>query len=255
MVSLAHSPQNDHRHHDFMLDVGKAGRAAASGKDALPGLGVAIVTASASGVIDTVKDKHGKGIDDAKLIYERYMEEFSEKAVHEHSTNGVKANTSKTRKLIEFGAMSCNPEDVLRRAIELRAAMEAAEEKVKPAYASYVDVARAQLDNPDSPLSDDQIKEALRKPDPKEKTSLWVIEKMLEDCEGLITGDKWPGLKDQSEPVLAVRELLKDYSALLTLTAKREKLRADAAELGEALVEREPEQQEPTSEVPQEIAA
>lgn len=215
-TSLAHSPQNDTRYDDLVKEVAALGRDAASGKDSLPKLAHRLVRAAHEGVISTQVGQDG--LDDAHRLYTSYAEKQSKTAIHEHTAGGFKANVSKMRKLIEMGSMPIiDPVDVMNRTVGIRQKMQEADEATKPAYASYVDVAREQLANPGRALTDDEIKGVCAKPAPAEKT----VDKILKDChkklERLITGEG--GLKDQSEQVIAAEEALRTRLAAFAMEA------------------------------------
>jgi hypothetical protein len=206
MSSLAHDTTNDQRLNDMMKEVRAFGRDAAEGKDSLPKLAHKVVRAAHEGIIDTNKDADNK--DAAWNIYTAYAEEMSKKAMHEHTEAGAKANASKLRKLIEMGMMPIiDPVDVMNRAHVIRDTMRKAGNDLKPAYASYVDIAREQLDNPGCTLTDDQIKACVSKVAPKEKTAEIILKDIHKKLEKLITGDG--GIKDQSPETVQAEELIR----------------------------------------------
>lgn len=180
-------------------DVTTLGNDAAEGKDALPKLAVRVVRAANDGIISADKAKKG-GKDDATLIYEQYVNAESKAALHEMTDAGRKANVSKMRKLIEFGAyVNADAVDVLDRAVRLRHEMAEAELPVQSAYPAYVSVARAQLDA-DRDLDDDAIKSAMGKKPPKDKEVLDQLKKAQKILDDLILGKN--GLTDQSDEVV-----------------------------------------------------
>jgi len=208
--SLAHSPNNDHRRDDLVKEVRSLGAAAAAGGDSLPMLAHHVVRAAQEGIITTVKDTDGK--DDAHKLYAEYAATQSKKAVHTHTDGGTKANVSKLRKLIEFGEMPIiDPVDVMNRTKAIRDELHDKEIKLRPVYASYVEVAREQLDNPGVALSDEQIKECVSKPEAAEKTLEKELSSIHKRLEKLVTGEG--GLKDQSSEIIQAEEMLRSRLA------------------------------------------
>lgn len=212
--------QNDTRFDDFMSDVRQFGRNAAEGKDALPMLAARVVAAANDGVIDLDKDKHGDGVDDAAFLYAEYSKSEAKKSVHEMTDGGKKANVSKLRQIIKFGGMTtCDPVDVFNRTVIKRKKMVAADQKVKPAYASYVDVARAQLDL-DRDMSDDEIAATITRKGPEPKDLEKILRPIEKALEGVISGENKHGVKDQSPEVITAFEQIR--SRLAALIAVRE---------------------------------
>jgi len=208
MSNLAHSPQNDHRFDDALKVARKLGTDLANGTDALPKLAHEVVRWANDGTIEVGKVGKG-GRDNVATIYENYVAEASKKAVHEHSANGTKANVSKLRKIAEFGAMPIiDPVEIINRADMRRDALRKQEAKLKPAYASYVDIARAQLDSPGRALTDAELDSLVLKGDKEPSTLDKEWERINKRVEKLITGENADGLKDQSTEALLVHEAL-----------------------------------------------
>lgn len=202
----------------FQATVRSLGSASGEGASALPRLALTVVRAAADGLISTDKPKNGSK-DDATLIYEAYTAADSKKA--EHTLGGAKANASKLRQLIALGSMTtCDGVEVADRAISLHKEMVAAELKPKPVYAGLVDVARAQTES-DTPLTDDQVKEALTKT-PAEKTVEKEWQRALKIVEGLITGENPAGLKDQSAEAIEIQEKMGAYVKAFGIAADHE---------------------------------
>ncbi|MGE0677786.1 hypothetical protein [Pseudolabrys sp.] len=235
MVSLKHSTQNDTRLRDFMSDVREFGRQSAQGRDALPMLAVAAVRAAHEGVISL--DKDSEGIDDAKRMFDEYTKAEGAKAVHERTAGGMRANVSKLRKLVQMGTLTyCDPVDVLNRAVIMRRETLAADPKsaVKPAYAFYVDTARAQIEQ-DSALTDDQLKAVMAKPEGAEKTVEGQLERAKKILDDLISGEN--GLTDKSPEVMAAHEQITSRIGQIMALKDRQALLDKAAELGLTVVD------------------
>lgn len=230
MTSLAHNTNNDTRLSDLMTEVREFGRESAEGKDALPKLALRVVRAAADGVLTLDKDKDG--LDDAARVYDEYAKAESKKAVHDHTANGKKANVSKLRSLVKMGAMTtCDPVDVLNRAHVARQAMIAADEKVRPAYAAFVTIAREQLDK-DVDLDDDTLKACIVKPATKSRELEQELESIQKRLEKLISGENSSGLKDQSPEVIEAHSLIGTRLAALIRKSDEEAALAKLREIG-----------------------
>lgn len=226
MTNLAHSPVNDQRFDDLMKEIKGFGRDAAQGKDSLPKLAHKVVRAASDGIIDTNKDQ--QGTDAAARIYSAYAAEQSAKSIHDHTESGIKANASKLRKLIEMGVMPIiDPVDVMNRAYSIRDGLHKAGEDLKPAYASYVDVARAQLDSPGRALSDDEIKAAVSKVVKPDKTAEDILKEIHGKMEKLITKRL-----DQSPELVQAEELIRTRLAALMTAREAAEFAIEAAKRG-----------------------
>jgi hypothetical protein len=235
--NTAFAGQNDFRFDDAIKFVRSLGEQAAQGVDSLPKFGCYVVKCANEGIFDLTKNKHGEGVDDARKIYEAYLEEMSSKAVHDHSAAGKKANSSKVRKLIEFGCGTrYDPVEVLDRTMQQHQEAQANKVKVKAPYAAYVDVARAQIAS-DSELTDDQIMEAIRKPEGDDKELIDEINAIVKKLGTLIEGKN--GLKCQEQPVIDAHDMLREFAGTLALKKKADEQLAKYNEL-KALIEGSP---------------
>ncbi len=235
MTSLAHNTTNDTRHADFMSTVRELGRDAAAGKDSLPNLAIAFARAVSDGVIDLTKDTTGR--DGAARVFEAYAQAEGRKAVHDRTENGLKANVSKLRKV---GEAANNPKydfvDVLNRAHTIRQQAKTDDIDVKPAYAAFVDVAREQLKLDDA-MDDAMLFATVTKTtNAKEVTLEGELKKVAKSLENIISGEKWPGIKDQSPEVLAAAEQINSRLAALMVAAQEAE---DEEKLAEILARKE----------------
>jgi hypothetical protein len=223
--------KNDNRFSELMKKVTKFGEESSLGRDSLPKLAHAVVAAAADGVLDLeTKDKSGN--DCAAQIYDKYLTAESKKAIHEHSEGGKKANVSKLRQLITVGcSTTVDAVDLFQRAFKAREAMQADDNKVKPAYPFYIDVARAQIGEPKSALSDRQLERLACKDAPKEKTVEGELKRALKILEDLVTGEGKVD-QDKSELTEAAFNAVKERLAIFATMALRRKLEQDAAKLG-----------------------
>lgn len=219
MSNLAHDTTNDTRLSDFMSVVHELGREAASGKDSLPNLAISFVRAVADGVIDMSKDASGD--DGAARVFKAYATAEGKKAIHDRTENGLKANVSKLRQLGNFaGNPKWDAVDVLNRAIVVRNTARDDELDVKPAYAAFVDVAREQLKHDDA-LSDDMLRDVVLKSiNSREVTLEGELKKIAKHLENVISGEKWPGVQDQSPEVLAAAEQINARLAAMMTKAQ-----------------------------------
>ncbi len=214
---------NDKRLEDGVKVIRELGRDSALGKDSLPKLAFKLTELAADGVIDLEKkyseptaDGGTRDYDDAEFLFTEYSKAEGKKAVHERSGGGLKANISKARQFIEFGSMTtCDPMDVLERAVKVRKTMQEAGTKTKSAYAAYVDVARFQK-GIDVDATDEQLEGVIRKPEAAAPEVEKILRGVMKKLEDLIAGEK--GVQDQSELVdtafQAVRDRLAEIDAV-----------------------------------------
>lgn len=223
--------KNDKRFSELKKQVIKFGEEASLGRDSLPKLAHAVVKAAADGVLD-LESKDAKGNDIAHQLYEAYAAAESKKAVHEHSAGGKKANVSKLRKLIEMGAMTTiDAVEVMQAAFQAREDMMADDQKVKPAYPFYVEVAREQLKS-DKPMTKKELEDLVLKDAPNEKTVEGELKRALKILEGLVTGENRDKIKDDDALTEAAFHAVKERLDNMATLAMRNKLMAQAAALG-----------------------
>lgn len=162
--------KNDTRLDDLRTQVREYGRDSASGRDAKPKLALTIVRAAFDGII---------GPDDAEMIYNEYATAESKKSIHDHSAGGIKANVSKLRQIISVGCLpAIDGVVLLDKVTDMRTELRAQDAKLKGAFDTFVDIARAQLKSPDSELDDDVIRDLCVKGETAPKD---LIQKLAED--------------------------------------------------------------------------
>jgi hypothetical protein len=228
MTSLAHSPTNDTRMNDLIKEVRALGADKAAGGDALPAFAFRLAYAAADGVISTQEDPNGD--DDAKRLYAEFTKTWSKKAIHEHTDGGTKANVSKARQIIKAAAKpTCDFPNTLQKVKTKREELDAADVKVKAAYAAYVDAARKQCTQDDD-LSDAQIEEVCRKKESEDPTVEKILEGIAKKLEKLVTGEGGPK-DDAADTMEAYQAVRRRIAALLHKADMAEKL-AGAVELG-----------------------
>lgn len=228
---LSHSPTNDTRLQEFMAETRELGRQMSQGKDSLPNWAIKLAYAAADGVIDLTPDKHGE--DDVSRAYKSFVEAASKKAVHEHTTNGVKANVSKARQIAKAAQKpSCDFVESMKGLLDKRQELIQAKEDVRSAYPAIVHAARTQ-NGQDDDLTPAQIDESIRKPqapDPDLEKVLGRIEKQLAD---VISGEK--GVKCDDDRILKAHELVRDQ--LATLVHDREVAEVEEKAIALGLIE------------------
>lgn len=166
--------KNDTRLDDLRSQVREYGRDSAQGRDAKPKLALAVVRAAFDNVIAP---------DDAEMLYNEYALAESKKSIHDHSAGGVKANVSKLRQIISLGHLpAVDGVALLDKVTDMRIELRAQEAKLKGAFDTFVDIARAQLKSPDTELDDDAVRDLCVKADAAPKD---LIQKLAEDYKRL----------------------------------------------------------------------
>lgn len=137
--------KNDTRFDDACQAYFELGADAANGKESLPRFGLKLVRDAADSII-----KPGQ----AQVAYECYLRGYSTKELHEHTKNGLAANVSKVKRIIELGCLPhVDGVGVLDMVVDVRREMKARGVKVKGAYKAFVEAARAQCADPENQLS------------------------------------------------------------------------------------------------------
>lgn len=221
---------NDNRLSDLMSDVREMGREMQAGKDSLPNLALKVARAVEDGVISTEKDKDG--VDDAQRVYGEFVKAASKKAVHEHTTSGVKANTSKLRQIMLAASKPTLQNgfyDALKRVVEARKAAIAKEEKVQGAYPAFVAAARLQVEQDDD-LTDAQIGELIKKPEAEAPDLEKMLEAVHKKLSNIVEGKD--GVKCTDPEVVQARELIGSKLAALIVQRETNETLEKAAALG-----------------------
>jgi hypothetical protein len=209
---------NDTRLADGVKFIRELGKDAALGKDSLPKLAFQITKMSAEGVIDLEKkwespEVNAKGgkimMDDAEYLFNEYSKAEGKRAIHERTLGGQKANVSKLRQFVAFGALTtCDAQSVLERSAAIRKQMIVDSKKVKSAYAAYVDVAREQQKH-DADLTDDQLEGVITKPEKASPELRKLLDSMYKKLEKLYT-DGIEGVQDQSDHIKTAADAIRD---------------------------------------------
>ena len=225
MSTLIHNTQNDTRNAEFEAFVREKGREDALGKDALPGLAVGFVRAVYDEVIDPAKDKNGE--DAATRTFKLYAASSGKKAFHDRSHASQKVQISKFKQLEKAANMQSKWDfvDVLNRGVTIRQKAMDDEIEVKAPFPAYVDLAREQLKLDDA-MTDDMIFATVTKSESTREVTLeGQLKKAAKILEDIITGEKHPGVQDQSPEVLIAAELLNArINGIVTLRTQAEAL-------------------------------
>lgn len=230
--------QNDQRFNDFLKEAGELARTHAEGGRSLAILYGRLIQQAAYGVVDTQKDKHGKGIDDAALVYDHYAKNYVKKAGAGQTADSIKAQKSKMRLPIKLGEMTTigDPTHQLDRFVqEYKRQAELDNKSVRPESAALLAWAKMQLDNSDQPLSDDMIAECVAKTQKEDPTAEEYFEAVRKRIEKAINGEA--GFKTDDPRVLAAHEQLRSFITTLCVQREQAELLAKAAELGMVLTQ------------------
>jgi hypothetical protein len=234
MTEVTHG-QNDNRFKDLLSDVREDARNKANADRSKARLAGKVVRATLDGIIDSVPDKHGKGVDDAKMLYDEFIKAYSAKDPNAHSPKGITVQTSRLRKFVKFGEMtSLDPWTEFQRWAEAYRNKRAVNEgkDVRPEFEALYSCIGEQFKHSDTPLSDDEIADCCNKPAPADVELEDVLTRMCKELEGIITGENKKGLKDQHEQTIAAHAAIRERLAALTLAKAQEELLAKAAALG-----------------------
>jgi len=221
MSTLAHDTQNDTRQAEFHAFVREKGRAAADGKEALPGLAIGFVRAVYDGIEDPAKDKNGE--DAATRMFKMYAASEGKKAFHDRSHASQKVQISKFKQLQNAAS---NPKfdfvDVLNRAVVIRQKAIDDEIEVKSPFPAYVDVAREQL-KLDDEMDDAMIFATVTKSESTREVTLeGQLKKAAKILDDLITGEKHPGVQDNSQEVMVAAEQLNARLNAMMITKQQQ---------------------------------
>lgn len=142
MATLAHNTQNDTRLKDMLARVRKLGEDAGKGKDAREKLALELVRGAQDGFV---------GEDDLENVLTEYIDAESKKAIHNHKADSLKVLKSKCNALLKAAALykgdnsPVNFAHTLDKLVQtIRPDLRKAEKKLKPAFESYVAIAREQ---------------------------------------------------------------------------------------------------------------
>lgn len=200
---------------------------------ARPKLAIALVGAASIGLI---------GEADVEARYDAYLagrEKAQSKtllAAGVDDGNGKKANVSKCRQLVRMAMLPLdNGPDLIDRTTNLRGNMVGGDEKIEAPFDAFLKVARAQIAQPDEPLSDDQIMAEVRKPVAKDKSEVEQLIKAYNAARKLADTVPMP----QTEAAVdAYRDAIVEAGGEVPLTKEEKEMAAfyaKAASMGFAI--------------------
>lgn len=231
VTTQADAAKNDTRLDDFETFVKDQGKAWAAGDDAMPAFAVGFIRAVYDSVIDVNKDANGD--DAAARYFKKLCAVKGKKAFHDRTEQSIKSQGSKVRQLQKAAS---NPKwdfvDVNNRGITIRQQAIKDGIEVKSPFPAMVDLAREQLKYDDE-LDDAMIFAVVTKTEvTKEVTLEGQLKKAAKILEDIITGEKYPGVHDNSPEVhVASEQLTARLNDIVSLRVKEEAL-AKASDLG-----------------------
>jgi len=224
MTNLSHDTANDTRLADANKLLRKLGVESAHSALAKPKMALAIVQARADGVID---DDAGASTYDTYLEGRRSVLAKSQLGAGAEDAGGsYKSNVSKNTQLIKAAALpDVDFVDILTRATAIREGLIKADEKCKPVFDAYVDLARAQIKQPDTSLGDDEITEVVRKKEAAEKDA---IAKLVDTYKRVYKQAEEYKLEPLLAAVQSVGEAIAELGGEVPAMTKEEKERVSA---------------------------
>lgn len=208
---------------DLNSQLRELGRDSVASALAKPRMAVAITRAAADGII---------GESDAAATYEQYLQGRqyaigrNTMAQGDEDKGSVKANTSKNLQLIKLGLLpKVDGPALLDRVTDLRTAAIGGDVKIKPTFDCYVDAARAQLAQPTEELTDEQVNQLIRKPEPKNKD---IIDKLIEDYKRLSKRYEELPSPGVEAAIHGIADAIKEAGGELPPLTKEEKKAAEA---------------------------
>lgn len=198
---------------------------------ARPKLGIAIVEAAASGLIDE---------DDVEARYDAYLAGQTKRqasnllAAGVGDGNGKKANVSKLRQLAKMAMLpGIDGPALIDRAVTLRGDMVGGEDKIEAPYDMMVKVARAQIASPDHELTESEIADCIRKAVPADKT---LMDKLVREYKALAKLHEEAKLPGTEAAMTSIGDAIVELGGELPAMTKEEKamaaFMAQAAKMG-----------------------
>lgn len=139
--------KNDHRWDDYLSDVRKFAQDSGNGRLSRLRIALRTINAAYDGVLDTVKDKHGKGLDDAAFIYAAVSKE--EAQIGTHNGKSVAAQASKIRACVKLGGWTRGgvgqPISNVNFLVERHKALKSTGQDVKDCYEAVLKYASVQI--------------------------------------------------------------------------------------------------------------
>lgn len=224
---------NDQRLNEVFKQAGKFGREAGQGVDALPKLGIVMVTASMDGVFS---DADGKDIDKeiVRKIYKRFVRDFGKKRQHDQSVDSENTQVAKLNVFKKLGAQKeFNGEDIMSRIIELYKEL-AGTTKPKSVYDAYVSAGRVAVKSAKQKATptDEELKSAMVKAERKTKQLADIVRSIHDALDNLITGNRKDDVSCDAQEVVDARNSLKAWLTLAQRELDLERVEAEMIRLG-----------------------
>ena len=160
---------NDTRFEDTLKRARALGAESVKGEASKPNHALELVRGIADDVLDT-QDKIDEHFD---VYMDSRSKAVAKNPLLQGNPGSDKAQRSKQKQIAEMAKLpAIDAVELLAEVNDRRAALIAGEEKVKPSYDAYVDVARAQLKQPLEQITGDAIDAIIKKAEPKEKDML-----------------------------------------------------------------------------------
>lgn len=160
---------NDTRFEDLIKRARALGTESVKGEASKPNHALELVRGIADDVLDT-QDKIDEHFD---VYMDSRTKAVAKNPLLQGNSGSDKAQRSKQKQIAEMAKLpAIDAVELLAEVNDRRAALIAGEVKVKPAYDSYVDVARAQLKQPLEQITGDALDAIIKKAEAKEKDTL-----------------------------------------------------------------------------------
>jgi hypothetical protein len=206
------------------LDKEMAKLGAESVNIARPKLAITLVKAAAEGSIDE---------DDVEARYDAYLagrtkaQSKTALAAGVEDGNGKKANVSKCRQLVRMAMMpGIDGPALIDLTVTVRGNLLGNEESVKPPFDAFVDVARAQINCPAGPLTEEQIADVIRKAEKADKTEIQKLIDMYKRSAKM--RDDMPAIEALARATDAYAEAIVEAGGEVPPLSKEEKEQAAA---------------------------
>ncbi len=192
---------NEAREREFVNQIRRLGRESGAGREALPNLVVAIVDGINTGALNPSKEfrnERGEKVAVEHWILEQYSNEEGKKLAHERTSLGKRTAASKIKQIIKAarqkapeGQPEFNFRGAIDRAIEVRASLVEKNSKanMKPAFDTYVSMARKQLKNK-SHITDEDIAEAAVRKAGYQNNFVMELKRMYSRLKKLLSNDE-----------------------------------------------------------------
>jgi hypothetical protein len=200
-MTMTTTPTNSNRPSltDLIDKADELGTLAARGADTQVQFYVTVHEAAFMGSIDSTKDKHGTGIDDATKLTEAYVKARTKASVFDHKAPNQRKAVSCVRSMVKLGLWPHgNSQQVLNDYLNIRAKLRAnpmSAKRLDDAANAVLRLARRQVKEK-SELDKQSLEAMLYKPVSEQRTVEEAIESLRKQTLNLLHGKS--GLLDQS---------------------------------------------------------